>query len=253
MALIAPIVLAVLCGEVRSAPYELDGESHVAIGCFGGCACPVFPGGTLAGHFTLTPIETRGPFELHEVTGIEWLAVTHDLALRFTGEGLYRIGGELGLEQQLVLDLRINGGPVQQFDSGLVAGGYDFPAIDIAIPFHQFACWDSALALSAGPVAVGVDTEAVSPPAIHVSPNPFQEAVAISFVLKHSGPVDLRIHDVTGRVVRTLSSSFWSSAGSHTFGWDGRTDGGVAAPAGVYFARFAGLQQRGAVRLVRVP
>ena len=239
---------AVFCGAARSAPYDLDAESHVAIGCFGGCACPVFPGGTLTGQFTLTPVESGGPFELYDVTGVEWLAVIGELEFRFTGDGLYRIGGALGLEQQLVLDLRINDGPLQHFDSGLVAGGYDFPAIDIGIPLHEFACWDTVLALSAGPVAVAVDAGAVSTP-IRVSPNPFRDTIAISCVLRRSGPIGLRIHDVTGRLVRTVSADLWQPAGSHTFGWDGRSDGGAEVPAGVYFARLVDPQhQRVTVR-----
>jgi hypothetical protein len=247
------IVLSAFCGAARSELYQLDAESHVAIGCFGGCACPVFPGGMLGGQFTLTPVEIGGPFDLYEVTGVEWLAVISDLELRFTGEGLFLVGGALGLEQQLVLDLRINDGPVQHFDSGLVAGGYDFPAIDIAIPLHEFACWDSVLALSAGPVAVAVDEGAVSTPPIRASPNPFRGAVAISCVLPRSGPIDLRIHDVTGRLVRTVSAHLWRPAGSHTFDWDGRTDGGAQVPAGVYFARLVDPLQHVTVRLVRIP
>ena len=67
-------------------------------------------------------------------------------------------------------------------------------------------------------------------------PNPFNAAAEIAWSLAREGPVDLAVHDVTGRRVRTLASSR-HAAGHHRTRWDGRDDGGAAAASGVYIVR----------------
>jgi hypothetical protein len=62
-----------------------------------------------------------------------------------------------------------------------------------------------------------------------------------------AGAVDIRIHDVTGRLVRSLRGT----AGADRVRWDGRTAAGAPAPAGVYFVRLAGGASAPA-RVVRV-
>jgi flagellar hook assembly protein FlgD len=44
----------------------------------------------------------------------------------------------------------------------------------------------------------------------------------------------LRIHDLSGRVVRTLTDRSWP-AGRHQLEWDGIDRDGRPAPAGLYF------------------
>ena len=67
-------------------------------------------------------------------------------------------------------------------------------------------------------------------------PNPFRNATVIAFALARSGRVTLRVYDGTGRRVRTLESGALV-AGPHLRVWDGRTDQGGRAPAGIYFSR----------------
>ncbi len=78
--------------------------------------------------------------------------------------------------------------------------------------------------------------EAASPLAMAIAPNPAPGATRISFDLPNEGPVDVRMHDLGGRVVRILHEGSLP-AGSHQLAWDGRDDGGSALPAGVYWAR----------------
>jgi hypothetical protein len=47
--------------------------------------------------------------------------------------------------------------------------------------------------------------------------------------------VSLRVFDVSGRLVRTLLNGFAQGEGAVT--WDGRTERGAPAVAGVYFYR----------------
>jgi len=67
-------------------------------------------------------------------------------------------------------------------------------------------------------------------------PNPVRTATSIGFALPRPGAIDLRVYDVSGRIVRTLSRDAWP-AGSHALHWDARNDTGAPVPAGVYFYR----------------
>jgi len=60
---------------------------------------------------------------------------------------------------------------------------------------------------------------------VHVSPNPFSTAVSLRLAAK--SPAELRIHDSSGRLVRTIRA-----VGSYV--WDGRDQQGRKARPGVY-------------------
>ena len=49
----------------------------------------------------------------------------------------------------------------------------------------------------------------------------------------------MTVHDVTGRLVRTLDDGP-RAAGSHYADWDGRDGRGELLPSGMYFLRFSG-------------
>ena len=67
-------------------------------------------------------------------------------------------------------------------------------------------------------------------------PNPFTGGTAIAFEIGRPGAVRLQIHDAAGRLVRTLVNGE-RGAGSHVVRWDGRTQEGTVAAAGIYFYR----------------
>ncbi len=74
----------------------------------------------------------------------------------------------------------------------------------------------------------------------------------VSFRAETSGPIQLRIYDTTGRLVRELTDG--SSEPSRTLHWDGRTTGGQLVPAGPYLVRLSstnGFVSSGRVTLVR--
>ena len=68
-------------------------------------------------------------------------------------------------------------------------------------------------------------------------PNPFGESTDIMFRIPAVSRVTVRIHDVSGRLVRTLVDGTLS-AGEHAARWDGRTDGGQRVGSGIYFYTF---------------
>ncbi|MBC8426854.1 hypothetical protein H8E07_22295 [bacterium] len=69
-----------------------------------------------------------------------------------------------------------------------------------------------------------------------VHPNPFNPSTRFAFDLPRPGPFTLRVHDLRGRVVRTLAEGS-IPAGSHTATWNGRDDDGRALPSGAYVIR----------------
>ena len=73
-------------------------------------------------------------------------------------------------------------------------------------------------------------------------PNPMAPRTRIPFLVgRGSAPVTLQIYDVTGRLVRTLASGPLA-VGPHEVDWDGRTEDGALAPAGLYFYRLSSAE-----------
>jgi len=68
-------------------------------------------------------------------------------------------------------------------------------------------------------------------------PNPFNRGTSIALELPGEAAVDLRVFDVSGRLVTTLVDGERRNAGRHEFAWDGTDERGVPVAAGVYFAR----------------
>lgn len=82
-------------------------------------------------------------------------------------------------------------------------------------------------------------------------PNPARGPVRITWTLPLASSVTLRVHDVSGRLVRGWSGV--AAAGTSTMTWDFRDGEGRLLPAGVYALR---LEAAGVVRtrrVVRVP
>jgi len=89
------------------------------------------------------------------------------------------------------------------------------------------------------------DAVAVSPAeslprrfALHpVRPNPFRSRVTLSYDLPRAAHVELRVYDVTGRLVRTLRDGAVEAPGAYSVTWSGRTDRGGMASSGIYWSR----------------
>lgn len=68
-------------------------------------------------------------------------------------------------------------------------------------------------------------------------PNPFNPAATIRYELAGPTPVQLRIYDLQGRLVRNLVDGFVRDGGRYTVTWDGRDDAGRMSATGVYLYR----------------
>jgi len=79
-------------------------------------------------------------------------------------------------------------------------------------------------------------------------PNPFNPNTNLRYALPHDGDVVVAIHDLQGRLVRTLVRGT-QSAGEHQVMWDGRGDDGRTVPSGPYVGRVSGGGQVRSVKL----
>jgi hypothetical protein len=88
------------------------------------------------------------------------------------------------------------------------------------------------------PLVLGVGDRA-GPAPVSLSaafPNPFDRSSTMRFSLPARSRAMLRIHDIAGRVVRTLVDAELG-AGFQSITWDARDDQGTRVPGGTYFAR----------------
>lgn len=65
-------------------------------------------------------------------------------------------------------------------------------------------------------------------------PNPMGREGTIHFRLPVGADVCLTVTEITGRIVRTLTSQSWSAGGDEWFRWDSRDNAGHLVPAGIY-------------------
>lgn len=86
----------------------------------------------------------------------------------------------------------------------------------------------------------------------NVQPNPFNPATTVRFELARAARAQVRVYDLSGRVVRTLVDE-QRPAGTQAVVWDGRDDAGQAAASGVYLVRMVadGVEQSVKASLVK--
>jgi len=136
----------------QSRLYRLSSATTYQHGCFPPCLCPVMQSASVRGVFRLTHTGFDGLYDRYAVTDLKWRVVLGTGDLIVTGSGTYRIGGEVALQHQLSLDLKVGDEPVEHYDSGLVTGGSSFPAIDIEISIHGGYCFDTVFDVHAKPL-----------------------------------------------------------------------------------------------------
>lgn len=141
-------------------PYALLPESTFQRGCFPPCLCALGTQERIIGTFTLVDLGQGPLFAEFAVHSVDWraglfpeAASWNDVPVR--GFGIYRVGGEFAVQQQLGLDLGVGSEPPVHFDSGLVDGGGEFPRIDIVISVHGGVCFDTVIDLHALPIDGG--------------------------------------------------------------------------------------------------
>jgi choice-of-anchor B domain-containing protein len=107
--------------------------------------------------------------------------------------------------------------------------------------------WYEPVPQSGIPDASGVPAPAG---ALTAGLNPFLVATDLHLAMAAPGPLDVRVFDPAGRLVRTLHAG--PAPADWTVRWDGHDDAGAAVPPGVYFVRATGKDFERSARVVRL-
>jgi len=132
--------------------YRLDAGSAFHRGCYPPCTCPLFSTDNIRGTYTLTFDHADPLFNWYKVKNVNWVVTIDGSDVRITGEGTYRVGGQVAVQQQMTLKLVVGSEAAQTFDSGLVGGGGDFPKINITISVNGMYCFDTVIDVKSSPV-----------------------------------------------------------------------------------------------------
>jgi len=87
--------------------------------------------------------------------------------------------------------------------------------------------------------ATGIDAAPRGAGALEINsiqPNPARDGARFHYTLPSTGPVNVSVHDTSGRLVATLYDGV-RAAGAHVAAWDGRGADGGPVGAGVYVGR----------------
>ena len=85
------------------------------------------------------------------------------------------------------------------------------------------------------PVSTGVVDHGHKHGLSHARPNPFSPATRIAYAVRDAGPVEMRVYNAAGKVVRTLLDAELEAGASGEVVWDGANDIGERCASGVYF------------------
>jgi hypothetical protein len=121
-----------------------------------------------------------------------------------------------------------------------------------SVPDILLSAYDGYVELFHGLWPVGVEEGRPAPArlALSAGPNPTNgSSVTIRYTFDAQCQTQLQVHDLTGRVVRTLGTSS-PSPGEYSVVWDGRDDSGAEVNSGVYFCRLSGSGETAAARVV---
>ncbi len=132
--------------------YRLTDKSLYQDGCFPPCLCPIMVSSAITGTFRLSRASQDPLFTYYAVGDVNLIVPLGGGEIRITGTGTYKIGGEFALVHQLQLELKVGDRDIQKYDSGLVVGGGDFPAINLTVAMNGMICRDTAITFAAVPV-----------------------------------------------------------------------------------------------------
>lgn len=70
---------------------------------------------------------------------------------------------------------------------------------------------------------------------LEIQPNPFKNITQIKYNVKSRGDAEIKIYDITGKIVKSFSSNNQQLITNNCLVWDGNDNSGKVLPAGVYF------------------
>jgi hypothetical protein len=217
---------------------RFDGASTV----LAGAAASTFLGGDPAGATAVFSLPAVQGLALHEV----WLSpgVWRIRLENLDGQVDFGLAVHPGQQSILTRSLAMAGGAAWQ--SGPGADEQVVVRIDEA-DHHCVAVWKRG----AGDWALGGSYRLVFEPNVApvpeataslatrieaAAPNPFNPRLEVDYTVGRSGPVELGVYDLKGRLMRRLVAGV-VGAGRHRAVWDGSLASGQAAASGVYVLR----------------
>jgi hypothetical protein len=132
------------------------------------------------------------------------------------------------------------GSTVGQTAAGQITGANYWALIGFWQPEEQVGVREQAYSPPLGPLVTRLYTP---------QPNPARTHVAIRYSLCAEIRVRMTLHDLTGRVVRTLADGVMRP-GRYSANWDGRDLRARSLANGVYFVRFAAGDCRATEKVV---
>lgn len=143
--------------------YHLGSNTGFVSGCQGPCLCPVSFNESVSGTFDLDllgiiiGIDGQPTVEVYEVSNIEWTVVQGEEVLTATGSGFYTVEQSPAPNQRMELDLSLNGGEAERYDSGLVPVDVALPDLQISVRTEEASgpglldgpCWFSGFSINA--------------------------------------------------------------------------------------------------------
>jgi uncharacterized membrane protein len=132
-------------------------------------------------------------------------------------------------------------GPWQSIEASVVENALTATVVDTAAQMEQTYYYRLKVTDNSGATFVlgSVSAERPAVGALGVvlgvpTPNPTVDSTSLAYRLPAQQGVQITVHDVRGRLVRTLVSGS-ADEGEHMAVWDGHMNDGVRAPAGMYF------------------
>jgi hypothetical protein len=137
--------------DSRGRLYRLTPASDIVEGCFAPCLCPISIEQDLRGRFVLIRTGVDPLYTQYSVSDVRLTAPQYNRT--YIGSGTYRIGGEVAVMDQMILDLSLNGAAPVHFESELTSKVGRWPVIDVSVSRNHLYCHDTLLHIVARPVA----------------------------------------------------------------------------------------------------
>ena len=135
--------------------YSLVEGSTFQRGCWDPCDCLIGLEFPMNGTFSVVPLDENILLRRYAVVGVDWQVLKDQEADMMTikGFGLYYIQAQTDatIQHRLILALTMDQELLTRFDSGLDAGGSDFPRMDIVVSVNGMQCFDTVLHVIAQP------------------------------------------------------------------------------------------------------
>ena len=143
-----------------------------------------------------------------------------------------------------------SGAPGGLYEASLTLSTRDEPGLSGATGLSDVV-WNFTVTISGDGTGVELETGPTRAGFVWVAPNPFRADTGIQYGLEQPGAVSLQIHDIAGRLVRTLVKQS-EGRGDHTVRWDGRDARHRMMAPGIYFARLTTPDGSDVRRIVRI-